>query len=213
MNNDPGITCFRHCSTKSVFCKRIPTTCPVCSLQIQDFIVDPFRIPYPFANAVHSPTTIVIRPSHGSFLDDYDTSHDLHVGIVDSNGSVIEFDKNGVIMNDARWIDCIAVKVIPVAWTIRWDEMLRFMLRDVKWKSSNYDEIRMNCFNFVLEFFNNLGYADLRFTNKKDLCERLILSKIQTAVRYNSLHRALKDQEYFISDCITLSANNSICNR
>ncbi|EZA54177.1 hypothetical protein DMN91_001427 [Ooceraea biroi] len=211
MNKDPGIMCFRHCSTKSVFCKQIPTTCPACSSQMQNFITDPFRIPYPLVNAAHSPTSIVIRPSCGSFLDDYDATHDLHVGIVDSNGSVVEFDKTGLIVNDvARWIDCVAFKVVPIAWTIRWDETLCLMSRDVKWKSINYDEIHMNCFNFVLEFFNNLRYADLRFTNKEDLCERLILSKIQTAIRYSSLYRVLKNQEYLISDYIALPTNNIV---
>lgn len=189
--------------------------CPVCASPIRNFIADPFRIPYPFANATHRQASIVIRPSRGTFLDDYDVAHDLHVGIVDSNGNVVEFDQNGLILNDTvRWTDCIALETVPVAWRTRWDDTLRLMLVDVKWKSVNYDEIRMNCFNFVLEFFNTLGYPDLRFRSKEELCERLILSRIQTAVRYSSLYRVLKDQEYLISDYIAaLSADsNAVCN-
>lgn len=202
MNNDPGIVCFRHCSTKNVFCQHVPVTCPVCLLQMQNFVVDPFRVPYPFANAIHSPTSIIIRPSRGSFLDNYDvTCDDLHIGIVNSSGGILEFDKEGLITNDmARWTDCIALEVIPVAWTAQWDETLLLMSKNLKWKSVNYNAISMNCFNFVLDFFNNLGYPDLRFVSKEDLCERLILLKMQNAVRYVSLYRALKDQEYLLSD-------------
>lgn len=201
MNNDPGIVCFRHC-LKSVFCWHVPVTCPVCSLQMQNFVVDPFRVPYPFTNATHSPTSVVIRPSQGSFLDDYDITHDdLHIGIVDSGGDIMEFDKEGLIMNDvASWTDCIALEIVPAAWTAKWNETLSFMLKDLKWKSVNYNAISMNCFNFVLDFFNNLGYADLRFASKEDLCERLILLKMHNAIRYVSLYRALKNQEYLLLD-------------
>lgn len=189
-----------------MFCRRVPTTCPVCSSRIQDFIVDPFHVPYPFANAAHNPTSIAIRPSRGSFLDDYNTSDDLHVGIVDSNGDVVEFDKDGLIANNVdRWTGCVTFQVVSVAWTARWDETLSSMSRDDRWRSVNYNEINMNCFDFVLEFLNNLGYANLQFANKEDLCERLILSKIQNAIRYNSLYRALKHQEYLLSDHLSHS--------
>lgn len=164
--------------------------------------MDPFRVPYPFATAAHRPTSVVIRPARGSFLDDYDaTRDDLHVGIVDSAGGVVEFDRGGLMANDvARWTVCIALEVVPAAWAARSDETLSLMSRDPKWESVNYDAVGMNCFNFVLEFFNNLGHADLRFASKEDLCERLILSKMQNAMRYVSLYRALKDQEYLLSD-------------
>ncbi|KAL0131800.1 hypothetical protein PUN28_002982 [Cardiocondyla obscurior] len=201
MNNDPGIICFRHCSAKNVFCFRVPATCPMCSSEIQNFITDPFRVPYPFANAAHSPTSVVIRPLRGSFLDYNVTSDNLHIGIVDSTGSILEFDKEGLIKNDtARWTDCIALEIIPAAWAARWDETLLLMSNDPKWKSVYYNAISMNCFNFVLEFFNNLGYMDLRFESKEDLCERLILLKMHNAIRYISLYRALKDEEYLLLD-------------
>ncbi|KAG5345247.1 MKROS protein, partial [Acromyrmex charruanus] len=202
MNNDPGIICFRHCKTKNVFCMQIPAMCPVCSSQMQNFTVDPFRVPCPFANAIHNPTSIIIRPSRGSFLDDYDvTRDDLHIGIVNSSGGIVEFDKEGLIENDiTKWTDCIVLELVPAAWTAQWDEALLLMSKDLKWKSINYDAINMNCFNFVLEFFNNLGYRDLRFESKEELCERLILSKMYKAMQYVSLYRTLKDQEYLLLD-------------
>lgn len=201
MNNDPGIVCFRHCSTKNVFCRRIPATCPVCSLQMQNFIMDPFRVPYPFVNAAHSPASVVIRPSRGSFLDYDVTRDDLHIGIVGSDGGILEFDKEGLVANDvARWTDCVALEVVPASWIVQWDETLSLVSKDPKWRSVNYNAVSMNCFNFVLDFLNNLGYTDLRFVSKEDLCERLILLKMQNAIRYVSLYRTLKDQEYVLSD-------------
>lgn len=201
MDNDPGILCFRHCPPKSVFCKNIPATCPVCSSHIQDFFIVPFRIPYPLVNAAHNPTSVVIRPARGSFLEDYDATRDLHIGIVDSTGNIVEFDSDGLIVNDvARWTDCIAFKVVSVAWTVQWDDTISLMLRDLKWRSVNYNEITMNCFDFVLEFFNNLEHGDLKFASKEDLCNKLILSRIQSVIKYSSLYRALKVQEYVLSN-------------
>lgn len=201
MDNDPGIMCFRHCPAKSVFCKNVPATCPVCSSYIRDFFVDPFRIPYPLTNAIHNPTSVIIRPARGSFLEDYDATRDLHVGIVDSTGNIVEFDRNGLIVNDmVRWTGCVAFKVVSVAWTVQWDDTLSLMLKDLKWKPINYNEITMNCFDFVFEFFNNLGHGDLKFASKEDLCKKLILSRIQNVIRYSLLYRALKDQEYVLSN-------------
>lgn len=201
MDNDPGIICFRHCSVKNIFCKTIPETCPVCSLGISNYIVEPFRIPYPFINAIHNPTSIVIRPSVGSFLEDYDVTYDLHIGITNSKGNIFEFDKNGLIINDvAKWKNCIVLKIVPASWTVQWDETLQYILEDLKWNSVNYHIINMNCFDFILEFFNHLGYVDLKFASKEDLCEKLILSKFQNAMRYISLYKALKNEEFLLSD-------------
>lgn len=201
MDNDPGIVCFRHCPTKSVFCKNVPATCPVCLSHIQHFLVVPFRIPYPLTNAVHNPTSVVIRPARGNFLEDYDATRDLHIGIVDSTPNIVEFDKNGLIVNDVtRWTDCVAFKVVPIAWTVQWDDTLSLMLRDHKWRYVNYNENTMNCFDFVLEFFNNLGHENLKFASKEDLCTKLLLSRIQNVIRYSSLYRTLKNQEYVLSN-------------
>ncbi|EFN86011.1 MKRN2 opposite strand protein [Harpegnathos saltator] len=201
MDNDPGIMCFRHCPAKSVFCRNVPATCPVCSSHIHDFFIIPFRVPYPLTNAGHNPTSVVIRPARGSFLEDYNAAQDLHIGIVDSTSNIVEFDRNGLIVNNVmKWTDCVAFKVVPVAWTVQWDNTLSSMLRDPKWKSANYNEISMNCFDFVLEFFNILSYEDLKFTSKEDLCRRLILSKIQNVIKYSSLYKVLKNQEYVISN-------------
>lgn len=200
MTSDPGIICFRHCSTLNVFCKCVPDKCPVCHSFIESYIFEPFGIPYPYANAIQMPVTIVIKPSQGSFLKDYEINDQLHIGIVDTEGVVHEFDRGGILVNNhSRWTDCIAIQIVPASWNEHWDNTLQKMLADPKWKSNNYDEDAMNCFNFVIEFMNNLSYMDVRFINKEDLCEKLLLSKIRDAVKYNALYKNLQHKCFFIS--------------
>ncbi|XP_035728658.1 MKRN2 opposite strand protein-like [Vespa mandarinia] len=198
---DPGIICFRHCTIKSVFCKTIPEVCPLCQELIVNFNIEPFRIPYPFRNATSQPTSIVIKPSCGTFLNDYNINDLLHIGIVNSNGKLYEFDKHGLIINNvSQWINCISIQVVPASWDYYWDEILNVMTHDIKWKSINYDQNTMNCFNFVREFLYKLNYNNLQFENGEDMCRKLILPKLHEAIRYITLYKNLKDNQYFISD-------------
>ena len=55
----------------------------------------PFKLPSPFRKANEKPCCVVIRPSKGDFLSDYEVGDDLHVAVTDSQGKVVEFDKKG----------------------------------------------------------------------------------------------------------------------
>ncbi|XP_076233438.1 MKRN2 opposite strand protein-like [Calliopsis andreniformis] len=200
MTCDPRIICFSHCNSKNVFCKSVPERCPLCRSYIIDYKVEPFAIPYPYKNAVYHPSSLVIRPSQGNFLNDYNILDDLHIGITNSEGIVFEYDIGGIIVNNhSKWTNSIILKIIPLSWESHWDKTLEKMLKDVKWTFENYDEISMNCFSFVIEFLNNLQYINMRFVNKEDICNKLILSKIQDAVKYNSIFKKLKNNDYLIS--------------
>ncbi|XP_029038611.1 MKRN2 opposite strand protein [Osmia bicornis bicornis] len=196
---DPRIICFQHCCPKNIFCKNVPETCPICQMYITKYIVDPFVVPYPYINAAHQSTSIVVRPSQGNFLNDYHIANDLHIGITNSEGIVFEYDKEGIIINDwSKWINCIALTIVPSCWEDHWNETLKIMLKDSKWKSENYDENSMNCFNFVLEFIYNLQYMDMKFISKECMCNKLILPKIQEAIKYNSLFKKLQINKCFV---------------
>ena len=52
-----------------------------------------FQLPSPFRRGCDSPCSVVVRPSVGTFLDEYRLYDDLHIGIADSNGVVHDFDK------------------------------------------------------------------------------------------------------------------------
>lgn len=197
---DSKILCFRHCCSKSIFCKTVPEICPICQLCITEYKIMPFLVPYPYKNAACEPNSIVVRPANGNFLTDYHIVNDLHIGITNMNGLVFEYDKEGLILNDcSRWTNCIAINVIPSSWDSHWNETLKIMLKDSKWKSENYDETSMNCFNFVIEFINNLKYMNMNFTNKETICEKLILPKLRDALTYNLLFMKLESNEFFIS--------------
>lgn len=200
MPTDPKIICFRHCCyNNNIFCRIVPKSCPICHFEITTFLQEPFSIPYPYTNAAQHPVSIVIRVSQGTFLNDYDVNKDLHIGLTISNGTVIEFDKQGIIIDDSsKWTNCIAVKIIPSSWDIHWDDVLKNMCADSKWKSYNYDEKALNCFNFVIEFLNQLNYPDTCFKTKEELCEKLLLPKIREALNYNYLFKSLENNTFVV---------------
>ncbi|KZC09681.1 hypothetical protein WN55_00814 [Dufourea novaeangliae] len=198
MAYNPGIICFRHCCSESIFCKSVPKLCPICQSCIINCNIEPFLVPYPYTNATYHPVAIVVRPSQGSFINDYTAAKDLHIGVTNSKGIVFEFDRQGLIVNDhCRWTDCVAFKIVPSSWENHWDETLERMLKDTKWKSKNYDEVDMNCCNFVMEFVNNLQYTNIKFASKEDMCNELIMSKIQDAIKYNYVLKKLEKNDYF----------------
>ena len=201
MNSIPSVICFKHCSSESIFCKEVPAICPFCKKSTNTFILEPFQIPYPFTNAIQNPTSIVIRPSSGNFLHDFNINHDLHIGIVDSNGQILEFDKRGLIKNDyANWTNCVSLKLVPDSWESHWDETLEVTCKNVMWQSNNYHDKLMNCFNFVIEFLRLLKYENIQFMKKEEMCEIFILPKLQEAVRYISLYRKLINENFFIQN-------------
>lgn len=200
MASDSKILCFQHCCRKNVFCKSVPEICPICHVQIIDYKIIPFLIPYPYKNAAYEPHSIVVKPAHGNFLNDYHIVNDLHIGVTNSEGIVFEYDKVGLVVNDySKWMNCIAINIIPSSWINHWNETLKIMIKDPKWKSENYDEVSMNCFNFVIEFINNLKYINTNFIDKETICENLILPKLGDALTYNSLFMKLETTEFFIS--------------
>lgn len=198
MTSHPSIKCFKHCSSESVFCKQVPTICPLCKKSTNSFILEPFEIPYPFVNANQSPTSIVLRPSFGDFLHDFDSNHDLHIGVVNSRGQIAEFDKRGLIKDDfAKWTNCVALRLIPKSWESHWDKILEIICQNSKWNPTNYHEKSMNCFNFVIEFLEILKFENIQFMSKEEMCEIFILPKLQDAMRYISLYRKLLNENYF----------------
>ncbi|XP_012273074.1 MKRN2 opposite strand protein [Orussus abietinus] len=196
---DPGIICFRHTCENTIFCREVPKNCPICESIVTNYLLVPFRIPYPFVNAIHNPTTIVLRPSAGTFLDDYNVSDDLHIAVVNSEGYIVEFDTCGIIINNfSNWTNCVSLKVIPESWESHWDRTLETIRKNVKWNADNYNEVSMNCFSFVIEFLNLLTYPGFHFSCKEDLCKELILPKIQDTLRYISIYRNLKNNNYLV---------------
>ncbi|KOB69131.1 Uncharacterized protein OBRU01_15835 [Operophtera brumata] len=143
---DPGILCFHHCDHK-VFCTIIPEKCPVCDQKLDryDYNLLPFRVPYPFVKASQHPRAIVMKPTHGDFLNDYYNSKDLHIGVTNSQGCVIEFSEEGIrgvdlgtkkwnnIDSSSEWDQCLLLEQFDELWNEIWDSIL---LKVSVWKST-----------------------------------------------------------------------------
>lgn len=197
--NRPEFICFKHCTT-FIFCKSVPSHCQVCKSSDPNYTVQPFQVPCPFTIAKEKPTNLVIRPSKGTFFE-YSANEDLHIGVVNSSGSILEFDKCGLVKDDfATWNCCIAIKLVPGSWDDHWDEVLEAICQSRKWVVANYNDATLNCFDFVIEFLNTLKFQDFEFLDKERLCRDFILPRIKDVVKYTAIYRKLRDRDYFIQE-------------
>ena len=118
MSEASDIICVCHCDVK-IFALTFPESCPKCQTNLRECDLKslPFTVPspfsryknafkkadfikvfqlYPFFRAQDHPCSIVIKPTKGDFLNDYQNKHNLHIGITNSKGFVIEYDSQGI---------------------------------------------------------------------------------------------------------------------
>ncbi|XP_034950104.1 MKRN2 opposite strand protein [Chelonus insularis] len=200
MNNSFPILCFKHCKSKSVFCKTIPDTCPLCNCSLSESYIEPFVLPYCCKKAADDPPSIVLKPTQGTFCNDYNLSKDMHIGIVNSIGHLYEFDHRGITVNNfSDWLDCIVVHIIPESWYIHWDQTLFSLIENNKWNSCNYNVQSMNCYNFIIEFLQKLNFKDFNFVTKEQVFEKLLLPRLRYTLKYIYIYRSLKSKPYYIA--------------
>ncbi|KAH8413385.1 hypothetical protein KR009_010471 [Drosophila setifemur] len=233
ITSDPGILCFHHCNVK-VFCFTLPHTCPHCNAPLYadaDADVDadgdtnadmsahtnaeldrggprllPFRLPYPFVRATQHPCAIVLRPSTGDFLNDYNNATDLHIAVTTSGGDIVEFDRVGLRRhrrddNPQEWRQSLLVGDVPEPWHDFWDEVLQqICAQTLRWSIASYEEQSHNCYAFVLAFLQALGHAHLSEAarSKTVFCEQCIVPRTTTAGKYISLYRKLRRSGIYI---------------
>ncbi|XP_068239826.1 MKRN2 opposite strand protein [Palaemon carinicauda] len=202
MNLDPGIVCYQHCQGR-LFAFSLPAACPLCraNLETEPLKIPPFRIPYPFVRASQSPCALVIKPTKGDFLHEYKSTHDLHIGVTDSEGRVFEYEQEGLHSDyTSSWSQCLAIPIIsdssnrldPV-WQEYWDFTLNTLAKDPAWCEDRYDETSFNCYSFVVEFLQRLAPPGLevKTLSKTSLCSQLLLPYTIPAAKYISLYRSL----------------------
>ena len=119
MSEASDIICVGHCDHK-IFALTFPDSCPKCQTNLRECDLKslPFTVPSPFSRyknafkkadfiisfptlsnffrAQDHPCSIVIKPTKGDFLNDYQNKHNLHIGITNSKGFVIEYDSLGI---------------------------------------------------------------------------------------------------------------------
>ncbi|XP_020626230.1 MKRN2 opposite strand protein-like [Orbicella faveolata] len=136
---EEAVLCMQHCSNQmNIFFTKFPEMCPLCgqSLKSCSLIIPPFRIPSPFVAQNNVSGVLLVKPTKGSFLRDYKSGDDLHVGIVATNGKVYNFDEIGLHADSTNWEQCIAVSVnvdVCVSNSEHWDSKLRQMLCSGLW--------------------------------------------------------------------------------
>ncbi|XP_055376616.1 MKRN2 opposite strand protein [Condylostylus longicornis] len=215
IKSDPGIICFQHCTAK-IFSFSLPVKCPICYNKLIEISCKlmPFRVPYPFVKAEEYPCAIVLRPTNGDFLNDYNNSMDLHIGITNSKGTIYEFDRDGLRLtskglttlygnstNNTRianclWHQSLLVENASEAWHEQWDIILETVCSLSCWNADNYEEETYNCYTFVLKFIQSLKYNRSIFEaakSKTKFCELYIIPKTVTAGKYISLYRKIQN--------------------
>lgn len=139
-----------------------------------------FPLPSPFRRASDSPCSVVVRPSVGSFLNDYQLYDDLHIGVADSKGVVIDFDKGGIRVRINYWNQCLVITedqlrttefssttssltssaISTTSSADIWDETLKRCVDVARWTREGrdaYDGEINNCLDFVLRFIQLLN--------------------------------------------------------
>lgn len=207
-STDPGILCTQHCNSK-IFSFILPEKCPLCQMQIinngsSSFGTMPFRLPYPFVRATQALASVILRPTNGDFLNDYNNQTDLHIAVTTSTGVIVEFDRHGLrrhIPKDfSLWEQSLLVEKAPEAWFDHWDDILAKTCKHTAWTESAYKKDSHNCYTFVLRFLQALDYGDLSrmACNRTTFCEKFIVPRTIVAGKYISLYRKIRDNGFYI---------------
>ena len=152
------------------------------------------------------PCSIVIKPTHGDFLIDYQNKHNLHIGITNSKGFVIEYDSKGIHRDRTLdWNRCIVIHmnnyidpdvVSDPDWPEYWDLCLnQTLMSSPNWTIDSYQAEDHNCFAFVLAFLRSLKQKPLsnHANNKLEFCTKYVLPKTTVAGKYICLYRKIRD--------------------
>ncbi|XP_005109122.1 MKRN2 opposite strand protein [Aplysia californica] len=183
---------FQHCRKDiDLVCFRLPTQCPLCgqSTATTESRIPPYVLPSPFVSSHTTPRTIVLKPTEGDFIRNYERTCDLHIGVTDSKGLVYDFDERGLNQGSV-WPHCLVV------WThdqpAEWDQALSYICGQPAWSARRYDEHGQNCFTFVLHFLSLLPTsqrAGVGHMTKEEFCDSFLVSRTKKAEQYIHLYR------------------------
>lgn len=178
------IICFNHnCIAKncvSIILKKDENklVCQSCGLSGKHTSVEPLvrfaEIAYPFKDVSKDVRyDLVLIPSQGSFLENFNNGTGLHIGIVQEIGQVLEYDRSGIkwcndTSSQQRWSQCLDLKFIDhlmlpgvgcnqdrrKGFERLWDQAIDELKRsdNSRWTEANYRDDENNCFDFVLSF-------------------------------------------------------------
>ncbi|XP_025421895.1 MKRN2 opposite strand protein isoform X2 [Sipha flava] len=161
-----------------------------------------FKVPYPFVRASQQPCSIVIKPTRGDFLNNYQLLDHLHIGVTNSRGTVISYDWNGINEDTDNWQRCLVVfELNDNCWDTQWDNVLTDLVKNNCWDSARYDLTKHNCFSFIMEFirrFNGFKRSVNRVETKENFTELYIAPTTIKAYKYIYLYRKIVENSYYI---------------
>ena len=65
---------------------------------------------FEYFRAQDRPCSVVIKPTKGNFLHDYQNRNHLHIGVTNSKGFVVEYDAQGIHRDKTLdWKNCIVI--------------------------------------------------------------------------------------------------------
>ncbi|XP_072042476.1 MKRN2 opposite strand protein-like isoform X2 [Amphiura filiformis] len=205
---------FRHCHPRnaSILCFQVPDQCPLCQTRLSSVRLPspPVRYPSVFVSSSVAPCSIIIKPTVGTFLNDYKDGANLHAGITNTKGSVYGYDENGVQVSGGRlsWKQCVTVSLIDqYDDDIKegWDKGLQEMAGNACWTKEKYHESLHNCFDFVVGFLNHVHYNQMKWNKPDDItrnkvCHEYIVPLTTRASKYISVYRCVQQQGFIIKE-------------
>lgn len=183
---------FQHCKKDiDLVCFNLPVRCPLCgqSTSITESRIPPYVLPSPITSSQTSPRSIVLKPTDGDFLRNYDKACNLHIGITNNQGQVFDFDENGLKVS-SEWHSCLTVS--DLGRPDEWDSALQYICSLSLWTPCRYNEISWNCFDFALNFLNLLKSLKISrgsSMTRKEFCNDFLVEKTKSAEQYIHLYR------------------------
>jgi len=170
--------------------------------------VNTVTITSPFKLGFGHPYCLVIRPSKGSFLKDYQMYDDLHIGVTDSKGQVYDFDKGRVHLRPLGfWAECLVIDGGSLTFSTpqQWDDQLAL---SIHLAGSEYHGGNFNCFDFALGFLGQLGIISENLLVPKMSQENFrtaftkdwILRPLEKSMKFAMLYRKLTIVKILITD-------------
>ena len=177
--------------------------CPNCGDAISsDSLESADCVPSPLVDAKKVTCCILIKPTRGTFIQNYTDGCDLHIAAIDSEGFIHEFNSEGAVKRNVcdndDWNECIAINIGKSEgeeWKEKWDRGLQSTMNMEDWVKDTYDESNLNCFDFVLSFLRSI---DVRVVSKTHFTQDYLLEKIQSAKLYISWYRKVAENGFHV---------------
>ncbi|XP_062587804.1 MKRN2 opposite strand protein-like [Saccostrea cucullata] len=206
------VLCWQHCDKlTNILCFAVPSVCPLCHYNTahSPSRIPPYKLPSPLNRAGDFPVSLVVKPTLGTFIRDYDNSVNLHIGVTDTNGTVYDYDEGGVHVGMSGWEECLVIPLSnrglnPHIYQV-WDATLQHQAQSNIWTKSKYIEDSHNCFDFVIYFLKQVGFSreNLSAESRSSLTHDIILPQMSKVTQFITLYRNVERNSFVCQDVQT----------